>query len=897
MADSQSLIGQTVSHYRILEKIGGGGMGVVYKAEDTRLHRFVALKFLPSDVAADRATLERFRREAEAASALNHPNICTIYDIGEQDGIHFITMEFLDGKTLRHCIEGKSLPVERVLDWGIQIAEGLNAAHAEGIIHRDVKSANIFVTKHGHAKILDFGLAKLVTAKDGVSGMPTVTADELLTSPGATVGTVAYMSPEQARGEELDGRSDLFSFGSVLYEMTTGRPPFSGNTSAVMFEAILNRAPISPSTANRNLPADLERIITKALEKDREVRYQSAAELRADLKRVLRDTTSGKIAAVQPELGKSSSRLPVYAAGTLAALALLALGFFIYRWQTGSSLVPPSEWVQLTDFVDAAVAPALSPDGRMLAFLRGQGTFVTHGDVYLKLLPNGKPVQLTHDGIEKMSPVFSPDGSQVAYTVPGHWDTWIVPTLGGDPRLMLPNGSGLTWIDAQHMLFSEIKQGRHMVIVSAMENRNAERDVYPPPGEGSMAHHSYASPDRKWALVVWMNTLGGWQPCQLAALDGSAVAKPVGPPDAECTAAAWSPNGRWMYFSSASGGSFHIWRQRFPDGVPEQLTSGVTEEEGIAVAPDGGSLVTSVGAEQSSVWVHDRGGNHQITSEAAAFLTSPDGTASRSLFSPDGRRVYYLLRRSRHNSSVELWVSELGSGANEVQVGELSASGFDLSPDGHSVAYSLRSAEGRASIWIASVDHVSPPRHIESASDNFGPIFAPDGSVFFMSSEGEQTFIYRMNQDGTGRRKVIPDPVVQMQTVSPDGQWVIVQIAFPGEDPPRGVVAISTSSTERIRLCRGVCGVRWALDGRSLFLSVPGVGLENAFGWATFIIPLPPGRLFPKLPSTGVAVEREAAAILGAKRLEEYALPGANDGIYTFYRVTVHRNLFRIPLS
>ena len=889
------MVGQTVSHYRIVEKLGGGGMGVVYKAEDTRLHRFVALKFLPSDVAGDRATLERFRREAEAASALNHPNICTIYDIGEQDGIHFIAMEFLDGKTLKHCIEGKALPVERVLDWGIQIAEGLNAAHAQGIVHRDIKTANIFVTKHGHAKVLDFGLAKLVTVKDGVSGIPTVTADELLTSPGATVGTVAYMSPEQARGEELDGRSDLFSFGSVLYEMTTGQPPFPGNTSAVMFEAILNKTPVSPSTANRNLPADLERVISKALEKDREVRYQSAAELRADLKRVRRDTTSGKTATALPGLGKSRSGGLVYAAGGLTALAVLASVFFIYRWRTGSSLVPPSEWVQLTDFVDAAVSPALSPDGRMLAFLRGQNTFVTKGDVYLKLLPNGKPVQVTHDGGMKANPVFSPDGSQVAYTVPGHWDTWIVPTLGGEPRLMLPNGSGLTWMDAQHMLFSEIKQGRHMVIVSAMENRNAERDVYLPPGEGSMAHRSYASPDGKWVLVVWMNTVGGWQPCQLAPVDGSSGARLVGPAAAACTAAAWSPDGRWMYFSSASGGSFHTWRQRFPDGAPEQITSGVTEEEGIAVAPDGGSLVTSVGAEQSSVWVHDRGGDHQITSEAAAYLVSPDGTSSRAVFSPDGRRVYYLVRRSPHSGSVELWVSELGSGASEVLVGELSASGFDLSPDGHSVAYSLRGAEGRESIWIASVNHLSSPRQIKSANDDFGPIFAPDGTVFFMSSEGENTFIYRMKQDGSERRKVTPDPVVQMQTVSPDGQWVVTQAAFPGEDPSRGVVAIPISGGERIRVCRGVCGVRWSLDGRSLFLSVPGVNVGQVQGWGTFIIPLPPGKLFPRLPPSGITVESEMATIPGAKKLDEYVLPGGNEEMYTFSRVTVHRNLFRIP--
>jgi hypothetical protein len=294
--------------------------------------------------------------------------------------------------------------------------------------------------------------------------------------------------------------------------------------------------------------------------------------------------------------------------------------------------------------------------------------------------------------------------------------------------------------------------------------------------------------------------------------------------------------------------------------------------------------------------VHDRGGDHQITSEATAFISSPDGTTSREVFSLDGRRVYYLLQTSRHNGSLELWVSELGSGASQVQVGELSASGFDLSPDEQSVAYSARGVEGRDSIWIASLNHLLPPRQIASASDNFGPIFVPDGSLLFMSSEGEKTFIYRMAQDGSGRRKLIPDPVVQMQTVSPDGQWVVAQIAFPGEDPPRGVVAISANSKERIRLCRGVCGVRWALDGRSLFLSVPGVGPEKTFGWGTFSIRLPPGKLFPRLPSKGIGVEHELATIPGARRLEEYAMPGGNDGIYMFNRVTAHRNLFRIPL-
>jgi serine/threonine protein kinase/Tol biopolymer transport system component len=865
--------GYCIGPYEVVAPLGAGAMGQVYRARDTKLNREVALKVLPELFAADADRLARFKREAQMLAAVNHPSIAAIYGFEDSQAEPTLVLELVDGPTLADVIAGGPIRLDEALTIARQIADALEAAHLKGIIHRDLKPANIKITPAGVVKVLDFGLAKAAAIETVVSTCdapqpPTVSI--VASSAGVIVGTATYMSPEQASGLPVDRRTDIWAFGCVLFEMLTGSKAFSRDTVSATIDAILNSAApldrLPESTAPR-----VARLLGRCLEKDQSRRIGDISEVRDVIDQAL--------------ASRGRRRLVLRTAGAIGVTAAFAAAVATYLAlpREGTSM-NRSDWVQITN-LDSVTQPALSPDGRRLAFIRGSSTFTTNGQIYVKSLPNGEPVPLTRDTLPKMGAVFSPDGDQIAYTVTdgGSWDTWIVPVLGGEPRRWLRNASGLTWIALHRLLFSEIKSGQHMAIAASDETRVESRDVYVPKDVLWMAHRSYPSPDRKWVLVVEMDENGVWLPCRLVPLDGSSAGSPLGPPASPCTGAAWSPDGRWVYFSANAGDGFHIWRQRFPRGRPEQITAGPTEEEGLAIASDGKSLITSVGLLQRSVWVHDTSGERQISLEGYAYWP---------LLSASGRKLCFRLAPTVTTGQApsQLWVADLSSGRSERLFNGQMVTGYDVSSSDDQVIASVAEADGKSRLWLAWLDGRQPAKPVPGGEGD-NPRFGRNGDVFFRAADGAGMSLFRVRLDGTAPERITRTAGTVFGTISPDGRWV-------SNSGTGGMVAISTTDGTSVPiLAESSSRLRWSPDGTRVYVSVQ-YGAASAFGSGrTYVIPLQKGSLLPPVPAGGFRSEADLAALPGVEILPhgDVAL-GPAHGVYAFSRTTTARNLYRIPL-
>lgn len=562
--------------------------------------------------------------------------------------------------------------------------------------------------------------------------------------------------------------------------------------------------------------------------------------------------------------------------------AALGAGAFVW-WRRATRLPDRSQWVQLSGLPDSASQAALSPDGRMVAFVRGPSTWIGPGQIYVKQLPDGEPVQLTHDDVMKADPTFSPDGSRIAYTtVDGQefrWDTWAVPTLRGEPQQMMRNASGLTWTGPQQVLFSEIKSGIHMGVVAAQESRLGERDIYLPTDEAAMAHRSYLSPDGKWVLLAEMDEDHQWLPCRVVPMDGSSPGEPVGPLKGSCMSAAWSREGRWMYFTANAAGVNHIWRQKFPDGQPEQVTFGPTEEEGVAMAPDGHYFVTAVALQHTSLWVHDGKGTRQILLE---------GNGKNPKFTPDGKSLCYLAVKEATNKFAwfknpgELRVANLETGRSETVVSGIDVHDYDISPDNKQIVIETTDQEGRHRLWLAQLDRSLPPREIPKI-EGVQPRFAPSGEIFFLHSEA----VFRMLPDGTGLRKAVEATVYLLWGVSPDGKWVATWAPVPGKGTPGpAIMAFPLGGGPAVQMGGSFAFLSWTLDGKSALVG------------GSYFVPLTAGESLPKVPKGGFHSSKEIAMLPGARKVDEGGLvPGPSADVYAFYRGTVQRNLYRIPIS